>query len=228
MAIHLIQNAQHIVDAIVRLHRDVTPINYRSRCVGPRQLGEFDPNAYLKALPHLQLVPGYVLDYFYYCDEDRMGCRPVVYVRRVDALPFEDSEEVFAYEKANPIQYFLITDDSPDGWFELSALLELEGQFYRFWHSNYGISRVLTSQQELDGLVSELDLDDDKREAARKLDGRVGVEIHLSCVDVTYCRYSGWRGISRVTESFQRKAPHVRLGEVKKLAEIPYDCGIRF
>ena len=157
-----------------------------------------------------------------------MGCRPVVYVRRGDTAPIKNADEVFAYEEANPLQNFLITDDSPEGWFELSAILSLVGQFYRFWHSYYGITRVLTSQEDLESLISKLELDEETRDAARKLDARVSVDIQESSVVVTFCEYSGWHGITRFSETFQRQAPHVRLGDVAKLTEVPYDCGIRF
>jgi len=228
MTEHIIHNADQIVDGIVQLHQNIPGINYRSRCIGPRLPDEFDPNQYLSVLPHLSLVSGYVLDFFYYCDEDRMGCCPIVYVRREEDAPFELADEVFKHKDVNPILNYLITDGSPEGWFELAAFSELVGQFYLFWHSLYKRSRILTSQQDLENLIRDIALYDNSVLDAKDVDASVVVRMHESSIDVVYCLYSGRRGITQYLASFHRVAPHIRLCQDKELALIPYDDGIRF
>ena len=49
--------------------------------------GEFDPNQYFSVLTHLQMEPGYTLDYVYYYDF--MGGYPALYARPADQAPYQ-------------------------------------------------------------------------------------------------------------------------------------------
>ena len=225
---HTVANAANVVDRIEALHESCPRVVRAFRSEGPRNPHEFDPNRYLEVLPRLRLVVGYVLDYFY-VDINDIGFRPHVYARHIDVEPFQDFHSAHEHTQTNPLHQSLITDDSPEGWFELTALRRLEGQFYLNWHALYNDLKILTTESEIEQILSKRDeISEADKQKARLLDTQVRVAYEEKQVSVTYCTFSAWRGFRRVRETYQRQSPHTLIGEGEVLIEIPYDCGVRF
>lgn len=223
---YIIHNAKAIVESIHKLHSHCPAIDTERRETGPRMPGEFDPNLYMTALSHLRLQTGYVLDFTYIAFGS--GGRPAVYARRVDDLQIADANSVITYSEQHPLSEFLLVDDSPESWFDLTAFLVLAGQFYLYWHALYNDIRFVTSPDELARILGSLeDLQTSKKDEAMKFDPRVLVSMEESHVAVTYCAFSSWHGFLQLRTTYQRHPPH-RILKGEQVAEIPYDCGIRF
>lgn len=225
---HIIANTADVVHRIEALHASCPRAVGHFRDEGPRNPGEFDPNSYLEVLPHIRMADGYVLDYFYVdiCD---LGFRPYVYARHKDAAPFHDFHSAYEHTEANPLHHSLITDDSPEGWFELTALRCLQGQFYLNWHALYNDLKILTLKCEIDEMLARHnEMGETEQQKAGLLDTQVRIAYAESLVSVTYCTFSAWHGFKQARETYQRHPPHVLIGERDVLIEIPYDCDVRY
>ena len=215
-----------------------------------RMEDDFDPNAYFTALKHLSMKPGYVLDFVYdslrdfvgeeeltFIKEKRLppfdGC-PLLYARTVNGEPLKSAAEHKEWQKNNDLYSFLIVDDSADGFFQLFVFRELAGQFYLWWHSHYHDTMILTAQEEVESLISEVnegrfgaEFTNEQIAKMRKLEMRPTVEFRNDRVSVTCCRFSKWFGLHRETESFHRDPPHQLINR-RYLNGVDYDCGVCF
>ncbi|QRN82847.1 hypothetical protein JR338_10545 [Chloroflexota bacterium] len=205
----------------------------------PDPQGDFDPNELLEYLPHLHLKPGYTLDYVYF--EGAISGEPFLYVRRITDPPLDNawayldqSEE--CEQGANPTAchywYFIETDGSEEGYFELVLLKMMGGQFYLFWHSCYDDVEIVASEERLIELVNSIGRDDSsieltetqKREAL-KIDPTPQITFGPGRVKVRVVWFTHWGGFTETiytisTHSLTKIIPSFSRALVK------YDCGI--
>ncbi len=191
--------------------------------------GEFDPNQYFTVLTHLQMEPGYTLDYVYYYDF--MGGYPTLYARPLDQAPYQTvsggSDDLPSDFYLNHVQ----ADGTPESYFELAVLDIMGQQFYLHWHANYNDTQIIADS---DGLARLLDgeflgsaLPADVRSQARQLDVQPVIEIGEKTVTVSFITFTNWGGFYRATYTMQRDFPHTIL-DVEWEELVPYDCGIMF
>ena len=231
MTQHVIDQAQSCVAMFNEIRADMPKTDLWNRRSGPREEVEFDPNLYLDALPHLQLMPGYTLDFYYnWCD---MAGNPWVYARKIGDPPFsEDVMETQLRKVKNyrdtysPIRY-LLPDGSPESWFELVVFERLADQFYLFWHSNYNDFRFVTTQEEINAIAEKIRLEPEMLARARSMDHRIIVSVGESECKVEYCGFSEWKGFTRYETTIKREPPCVVMNTAP-IENIPYHCGICF
>ncbi len=194
-----------------------------------RAATDFDPNTYFTVLTHLSMKSGYVLDYVYHYSD--MGGEPHLYARPVDETPSGSLAEHWDRDgqRESRLLPFLVTDGSPDGFFQLVVFLRLAGQFYLWWHANYNDLQILTSPEDIEALISvTVDrLEEGKTTALRAIDPRPTVEVSDDRAAVTYCTFTKWGGLKRLKECFCRLPPHLLL-ERQLLGEVKYHCGILY
>lgn len=58
-----------------------------------RALGDFDANEFFDVLKHIQMMPGYTLDYVYNFTKG-FGGYPCLYARALDEKPFSSFEQI--------------------------------------------------------------------------------------------------------------------------------------
>ncbi|MGR8979751.1 MAG: hypothetical protein ACU84H_06630 [Gammaproteobacteria bacterium] len=145
-----------VVSAMLRLQPDHIP-KHLMQMNPVKAEGDFDPNAYFTILTHLSMKQGYTLDYVYHYMHD-FGGNPYLYARAVDEPPLVSYNEYQNLDwklKIDPL-FFLVADDTPDGFFQLAVFRQLAGQFYLYWHANYHDYRILTTPWEIYALISEV------------------------------------------------------------------------
>lgn len=226
-----IPNAKTIIEGMRKLQTRDAPKHLMKS--GARRNGtEFDPNAYFKVLTHIANIPNHTLDYIY--DMQDIGGQPCLYSRRVDAVPFQFSSQVSAWGKRHNIFDHIATDGTPQGFFELVVFRLMAKQFYLSWHACYDDLSILTTQSEIEMLISNINgrnsgarFTADQVAAMRAFDLQPLVKLSDSEASVFYCTFSAWGGLARHKKSFSRTIPHRLVGEIT-MARVKYDCGICF
>jgi len=193
---------------------------------------EFDPFIYLDILTHLSLLEGYVLD-FTYDYQEGLGGHPCLYARPLENAPFETMTELEAWERKNNVSDFLVSDGTPESFFELVVFREVANQFYLYWHNAYNDLRIITEKTDIFKIVTTLDelgpvkFDPVQAEIAMALDPVPRIELTETSASVVYCTFTQWGGFSIQQEVFSRVHPHLLLcSEVLKTAK--YNCGVIF
>jgi hypothetical protein len=230
---------QEAIDAIAGLRAGYELPDYLQQQDAEKRGGEFDVGSYFTVLKHLNMEPGYVLDYVYYWDG--MGGSPVLYARKVEAPAYRTYSE---YERAvgtpapgagtgswlDRVQ----TDDTPEGFLELVGLRVMANQFYLYWHSGYNDARIVCNRAMVDAIVSSLEggsfgqaMIPEQAAAARALDTTPRVELGDRQVVVEIVMFTRWGGFYRATFTLQRDFPH-RFEKPGSQVLVPYDCGIMF
>lgn len=235
--------ASQVVASVVRLHTQADK-NRPKRLEESdliRNQNEFDVANYFDVLKHISPPEGHVLDYVQ--SMSRGGGRPSLYFRKTSEIQFKTFSE---YEKAlggikkvieteNCMPTRLRLDGSAESFFEQSVFDILAGQFYLYWHSNYKDSMIITTADDLENLIKEIDkndfgspLTDEQKTAARKvaLTPRV-VFRDDKIAEVSIVIFSKWGGLKRITRNVTRTYPHIFKNiKVEKL--VAYDCGVLF
>ena len=223
-----IDNASSIVGSFCAIKHNILGINIRERGSGPRLPHEFDPNLFLQAVPHLSLLPGYVLDFCY--SDCGMAGAPWVYGRRAEELAFtKDQADAISRERNESDRHdplnFLIPDGSPVSWFERVVFQRLASQFYLYWHALYNDFRFVTTRDEVAAITNLITSGPDLPMLARSIDPRVIVTIGDTHIFVTSWGFSKWGGFLQNRYTFICVPPY-SLIETKKVDHISYDCGI--
>lgn len=195
--------------------------------------GEFDPNRYFQAFPHLSLRDSYTLDFVYH--QDGMGGYPILYARSANQAPYADEA---AYRAAGPhpdYLTFVIPQDSPEGYFEYAAFAMMANQFYLDWHANYNDWRVVCDgdgiQQVLDSL-SDGGFPGQPMTAQQQRDARdiqspsPAVAMTDQAATVTMLVFTKWGGFYRRTLTIGRRDHVIQDEQNRPLVD--YDCGITF
>jgi hypothetical protein len=201
---------------------------------------EFDVMQYFSAFKHLKVREGFVLDYVYY--NYGGGGNPVFYVRSNADPKFLSTIEYGEYlkKKQRPnenkkdwelildnkdyLQYFQ-TDDTPQGFFDLSVFYIIGGQFYLYWHSNYNDTQIILSQQDILNIpVNRIGKILPK---ALKINLEPVIIMENEKVTVSLVTFSNWAGFSKEPFVFERSYPHKLLEKTRKIL-LKYSCGIVF
>ena len=192
--------------------------------------GLFDVNDYFKALKHLSLAPGHVLDYVY--DWDGMAGHPVVYSRKATAPRFNSILALradFPYRGPMPLYPQTDTylsavkaDGTPDSYFEIAVLRQIGSRFYIYWHAFYAETIVICNQDAGKEYFSE-----EVRDQARRIDFTPKVTVDGKKAVVRYFFYSPWGGIFHSTVEMNRSFPHAPVEEEKKCV-VPYWSRVMF
>jgi hypothetical protein len=221
-----------IVEGMNRLNAGEIPPHLKAR--NAKKTGqEFDPNSYFTVLTHLSMSEGYTLDYLYSFDD--IGTRPLLYARRVGHPPLKSCSQYLDWHENNSLLSFIVSDGTPESFFEIVVFKCLAGQFYLWWHAQYNDLQVITSTADVERIISETSgeacfgraLDRRQIAAARALSAEPLVEMAdtLAVVDCTL--FTKWGGFYRIRERFLRASPHTSMGhEVTDAVE--YDCGVCF
>ena len=203
----------------------------------PKRGGEFDVNAYFTVLDHLALESGYVLDYVYYFDG--MGGAPVLYVRPEAQPAFATYQDYLAAggeDKdclwCNYLDY-VHTDDTPEGYFQLTLLRILGDQFYLDWHANYNDALPICDARAIEAILENLDGEFYQKMSARdylraqRLDVTPVVVLEETQVKVSLVIFTKWGGFIRESYTLSRTFPHTVLDFVEEVL-LEYDCGVMF
>lgn len=190
---------------------------------------DFDANTYFTVLDHLSLPDDTVLDYLYLYEF--LGGRPFLYVRRADtpayiAFPPEWGDHPPTYLDS------ILTDDTPEGYFQLAALDVIGEQFYLAWHANYNDYRIMCDQDDLEAILTNSDdfgqaIPAEVQQAARDLDVTPTVEIGDETVTVQFVIFTKWGGFLQATYTISRDFPRATF-EAAATTLVAYDCGIMF
>ena len=157
-----------------------------------------------------------------------------MYVRRVDAVPFQYPEQVSSWNRRNDIYDCLLADGSPQRFVELVVFRLMAGQFYQFWHAGYNDQRIMTSQDDIEILISNniessggTKFTEKQMASMRAFDVQPQVKKSDTEAAVFYCVFSSWGGLSRQKTAFTLSPPHRILGKIT-MARVNYDCKILF
>lgn len=236
-------DAAAVVAAVVRLHA-VANKNWPEHLMRDspvRNRKEFDVAKYFEVLKHVSAPEGQVLDYVYSYSGGNGS--PHLYLRAIDAAPFRTCNEYEkslggwekAYEAQRNLFIQLRLDGSSESFFEQFVFDKLAGQFYLAWHANYNDSTIVTTTNEMERIIAEIDKDDfgtpltaEQKTAARKADLAPLVEWSDDKVaEVSIVLFSKWGGLYRITRRVARTYPHaVEKTEIEKLVQ--YNCGMMF
>lgn len=225
------RKTRDVISRMREIQSNLPRMDFDKRTTGPRLPSEFDPNSYFKALKHISLPSGFVLDYFYFLGESGGG--PELYVRHESDTPIQAWPSVRQtlddpaplWMPLSPLSV-LIPDRSPESWFELVAFAAMAPQFYLYWHANYNDWEFIVSDDQLEILVKECCLDDSAASRARELGCDVEIETVNDSIFVTYTGFTRWGGFKRTRTTISARTPHVLLGEAETVDQVPYDCGI--
>jgi len=190
--------------------------------------GRFDANEYFMVLTHLAPKDGYVLDYVYFAPGG--DGLPKVYARREGEPTFASYSE---YEKAGVENYLshIQVDGTAEGYYELSVLSIMGGQFYLSWHAEYDDWEVVSSRERLEAIIEWLNekyrpLTEEQVEAALQLDVTPRVKFEGDKVRVRILVFTKWGGFYERIFTIDRNFPHQMIDDDIQL--IPYNCGIVF
>jgi hypothetical protein len=185
----------------------------------------FDPNEYFTILTHLALEDGYMLDYVYFAPGGDGA--PYMYARPEGEPTFANYSE---YEKAGVENYLnhILVDGTAEGYYELTVLSIMGGQFYLAWHFGYNDWEVVSSRERLEEIIDWLNEDyrpltEDQVEAALQLDVTPRVEIKGNKVRVQILVFTKWGGFYERIYTIDRDFPHQMIEDDIQL--IPYNCG---
>jgi len=240
-----------VVASVIALHLDANkqwPSHFKEE-TSERTGAEFDVGNYFSVLKHVTPPEGHVLDYVYWYAGGNGS--PHLYLRKTSEPRFrtyeelekvagqeigeialldfeEDSDKTDAREEAEDLPSRLQVDGTPEGFFELVVFKALAGQFYLAWHANYNDTKIVTSRNEVEAIIADIDLSSDRKEQVRCLDVTPSIKyLDQDTASVSVVLFSNWRGFFRVTEKISRVYPHRFLDtEIQDL--VYYNCGLVF
>lgn len=194
--------------------------------------GEFDPNRYFQALPHLRMRDGFTLDWVYH--QDGMGGYPIVYARPVEQSPYPDEAAYKAAGDQQPYLGFVVPQDSPEGYFEYALLALSANQFYLDWHANYNDWEVVCGSDGIDAVIASRDdgsfgrpmSADQQRQARAITDPLPAVALNDQTATVSMLVFTKWGGFYRRTLAIDRRDHSIRAES--DLPVVAYDCGVAF
>lgn len=223
------------VDAVLALRKEYRFPQYLAAKDAVKQGTEFDVNQYFKVLTHLQMKPGYVLDYVYHYDG--MGGLPKLYARPSDQSPFKTEVDLndallkAAIQGKNASYYtYLEVEDSAEGYFEYVVFNIMAAQFYLYWHAGYNDTQIVCDTHALEALLNQtrigVAVPKSTSLQARLLELEPEITLHTETAVVKIITFSNWKGFVEETWTINRHSPHSTNTESKVL--IPYNCGIMF
>ena len=144
---------QHAMSALTDLRSGLT-LPRTSHREPRKQGGEFDPNLYFEAFPHLRMEKGYTLDYVYH--QDGMGGYPILYARPI-ARPPMPPKRVPGGRGSSRLPQVRDSAEQPRGLLQFAAFVMMANQFYQDWHASYNDRQVVCSSQDVDAIIQSLE-----------------------------------------------------------------------
>ncbi len=206
-----------------------------------RQDSDFDPNRYFDVLTHLDIQPGYQLDYIYF--KDTLGGKPLIYARKTSAAPFKTYADFLqSYgEKTSSNQSYNLTnhafdylqnidiDPSEEGYFQFVTLALLADQYYLTGSGLYNDTQILCGIQDLDKVTTQLKeieqvLPKEIIDQAKKIDYTPSVQIENDKVTIRFVTFTKWGGFGEMVFVLNPRAPS-DLKDVYRKVLVEYDCG---
>jgi len=227
-----ISGCRHTVDAVSALTGGLEIPAYFQTSDPVKKGGEFDVMQYFSVLDHLSMQSGYVLDYIYHFDG--MGGSPILYVRPASQPPYTSEADLAALGETPSFLDYVLTDDTPESYFQLAVLSLMGSQFYLYWHANYNDSQIICDIVDVTDIVSSLDGDfgypisllSRIRASLLKNVGPV-VNIGSQTAEVRVMTFTRWGGFYQQIFTISRSMPHTFL-DVQEKNIVPYDCGVMF
>ncbi len=231
------------VDGLSAIHIDLTVPDHFMKGEPLRQAANFDPNEYFKIYTHLNMQPGYKLDYVYFADD--LGGKPVLYARQSNTPPYKtyaDLLESYGEQVSGERSYSQLghafdylgkveIDQSPESYFQFTVLALLGDQFYLFWHGLYNDTEILCDPGDLKlvegDLGFDLNLPADVLENARKIDFTPAIRMDATSVTVRFVTFTKWGGFYENIYKMDRRDPFILL-DSQFNSLVHYDCGIAF
>jgi hypothetical protein len=226
------------VDSLVNLTENLTFPEHLAIQDAAKTGKEFDVNSYFSILDHLSMQPGYILDYVYFFEG--IGGEPVIYARKAGVPAYRryseyasDRNMTSPFTDRSGYLEHVMTDGTPEGYFQYALLYIMGGQFYLYWHANYNDQKVVCDISEARAIIESL-----KGQGSQPMYPEIlnnfgqddfspvvqfrGDEAHVRLVVFTE-----WGGFIRKDIAIRREFPHSVLNDTSK-AIIPYDSGINF
>lgn len=190
-----------------------------------KQATDFDANDIFSVLTHVQMQPGYVLDYVYHFDG--LGGYPILYSRKSECMP-ELSLPPDAVER---FPDRITSDGTAAAFFELALLRIMGGQFYLFWHANYNDRRVLCHSTDIDELLGGTSaprvVPEDVATRARALELEPQMTLSEDWATVRVIVFTKWGGVLAQELRFSLTTPH-RLIDSQSTCLVEYNCGVMY
>lgn len=193
---------------------------------------EFDVERYFDVLTHIDVEPGFVLDYVYRTSPDRGF--PVLYTRRSDAeryLTYAQFEAGTGRDAGQGDLAFMeqvyVVDGTPQGFFEYVVLETVGGQFYLFWHAQEEDDRIIATEERLDEALASVatEMDAEELARARTVDPTPVVILDDDVATVEVVKFTRRGGLYRVTYTIERVFPQRILD--RSAESLGYcDCGL--
>jgi hypothetical protein len=211
-----------------------------------RHEGDFDPNAFLTVLTHLNMFPNYTLDYIFI--DAGLGGYPQLYARLKDYAPYTEPDVYQQslqmvtpapsfFSQLDPSKAYLdrvLTDGTPESYLEYLLLANYGDQFYLAWHANYNDSMILCDSSDLILLNEEVKtfgdsqtLPADVLSASQKLDLTPTVRMDENQVIIRYVFFSKWAGFIEEIYTLDRTNPYLVINR-HTTPLVEYNCGIMF
>lgn len=219
--------------ALTAMRSDLRFPPYFSEPNPAKRGGEFDPNRYFRAFPHLRMKDQFTLDYVYH--QDGMGGYPLLYARPVNQPPYPDEAAYRAAGDHPNYLDFVIPQDNPEGYFELAIFAMMANQFYLDWHANYNDWRVVCDRDGIEAVLESISdgnppgrpMTAEQQREARAIE-RPAPTVALTdeTATVTMLAFTKWGGFYRRTVMIDRRDHSIRDDQNRPLVD--YDCGIAF
>jgi hypothetical protein len=225
---------QRIADDVHALQSDLQRPEHLADPEPALDGSEFDAERYFDVLTHIDVEPGFVLDYVYRAAADRGF--PVLYTRRADAARYPTYAEFRTGEGRDAgqddggfMEQVYVVDGTPQGFFEYVVLEMVGNHFYLWWHAQEEDDRIVATNERLgevlDLVAGEMDADDMDR--ARSVDPTPRVTLDADRATVEVVSFTRWGGLYRTTFTIDRIFPQQILDvTVESLAAC--DCGLTF
>ncbi len=232
------------MDGLNNLKKDLDlPEHYTSE--NPvRQASDFDVNEYFQVFTNLTITSGYKLDYIYFQDE--LGGLPLIYARKASSAPFQSyaellksfGEEVAGERSYGPLQHEydylerIELNETPESYFEFSALVLQANQFYLWWHGLYNDARIFCDSSDIQYVTTDLqsfhvEFPQDVKSRIEKIDFSPVVIIGDDEITVRMIVFTKWGGFYEYVYVLDKNNP-TQLLDARFNPVIEYDCGISF
>ncbi len=245
-AVSLAAECRAVVDGFASLKKDVhLPEQFDPTAPLVHRPGDFDPNRYFTVLHHLNMKPGYKLDYVYFGDE--LGGKPVLYARRSKTAAFTTYDQFLksfgdqmsgersygglqhAYDFLDQVQ----VDATDEGYLDFIVLALLGDQFYLFWHGLYNDTRILCDPSDADGVKADvtgsfaLEVPQELMDGLPQVDYEPRVLVTGDRVTLRLATFSKWGGVTENIYVLQKGNP-IKLMDSQFNTVLEYNCGVAF
>lgn len=190
----------------------------------------FDVSRYFEVFDKIQLMDGYMLDYFY--NMGKLGGWPVLFTRKEGDEHYPNNDQMGELMKMLDHKSSLIKhigfERSPSGFFQFAVFNIVVHRFYLFWHANYAWSNFLFTKNELRQETNRISREGylTNRFIVNEIITNPRVEmLNKRDAKIILTMFSIWQGVYYHTTTIEY--PNNILNTDSDTL-IPYDMGLRF